>query len=75
MSCCGNRNIIDFSGKCSDMFMIEADDGTFDTRNGVPENANIGGGDYVTFSFCANCGQMLGKFPIEFEEKKGDEYE
>jgi len=30
----------------------------------APENVGIGGGDYVDFEYCLDCGQMQGEFPI-----------
>lgn len=73
MSCCYERNIVEFSGKCGDLFVIDVEHGKFDTSNGVPKNSGIGGGDYVTFSYCANCGKIQGGFPIKFEESEEDD--
>ena len=30
----------------------------------VPENLNIGGGDYIEFTYCLQCGKIQGDFPI-----------
>jgi hypothetical protein len=30
----------------------------------VPEDLGIGGGDYVQFSYCLDCGQIQGTFPL-----------
>jgi hypothetical protein len=30
----------------------------------VPRALGIGGGDYIEFEVCLNCGQMQGKYPI-----------
>lgn len=30
----------------------------------VPDGLGIGGGDYLNFSFCLDCGQMQGEFPV-----------
>lgn len=68
MRCCINPNIVKFNGKCGDLFTIEVDKGKFDTRYGVPSNIGDSHGDYIRFSFCANCGQMVGNFPIELDE-------
>lgn len=73
-NCCYNRNIVSVSAKCNDLFDILLQDGKLDTKHGVPYKANIGGGDYISFSFCANCGQMVGRFPIKLmEEDEADE--
>jgi hypothetical protein len=29
-----------------------------------PYHLGIGGGDYIKFSFCANCGQIQGTWPL-----------
>jgi len=34
----------------------------------VPRDMGIGGGDYVKFSYCADCGQIQGEFPVKLEE-------
>jgi hypothetical protein len=35
----------------------------------VPDDLGLGfthgGGDHVTFSYCLNCGQMQGRFPLK----------
>jgi hypothetical protein len=33
-------------------------------NNYVPYDMGIGGGDYIEFSFCMNCGQIAGKWPL-----------
>jgi len=30
----------------------------------VPDMLNIGGGDYLEFEVCADCGQMMGRWPL-----------
>jgi hypothetical protein len=30
----------------------------------VPDDLGIGGGDYVEFDYCLDCGQLQGKFPL-----------
>jgi len=66
--CCDKKNLINFSGKVSDMFGISIWDGIITCKNGVPKNIGLGdGGDYVTFSYCANCGQMMGNFPLSIK--------
>jgi len=69
MNCCENQKISSVMAKCNDMCNIRYSDGTED--NGyVPYEINIGGGDYVSFSYCMSCGRMEGNFPIEIP--KGD---
>jgi hypothetical protein len=35
----------------------------------VPDDIGIGGGDYVEFTWCLECGQIQGQFPLETPEK------
>jgi hypothetical protein len=37
----------------------------------VPSKMGIGGGDYMEFSYCLDCGQIQGKFPVKvnFDDK------
>jgi hypothetical protein len=35
----------------------------------VPDDIGIGGGDYVDFTWCLECGQIQGQFPLETPEK------
>lgn len=30
----------------------------------VPDNLGIGGNNHIRFSYCLNCGQIMGAFPI-----------
>ena len=65
--CCENRTPISISAKCSDLCTIRYPDG--DQRHGyVPGGLNIGGGDYVEFEFCANCGMIQDKFPVVIQK-------
>ena len=65
MSCSHNR-IAQVSAKCSDMCCFSTGDIDYDGY--VPENVGISKfgdcGDYVTFEYCLDCGQMMGRFPI-----------
>jgi hypothetical protein len=31
----------------------------------VPSCLGVGEGDYVEFEYCLDCGQIMGKFPVE----------
>lgn len=57
MSCTHSR-IIGVSGKTSDMCYVSYNRKSHDGY--VPNNINIGGGDYIEFDYCADCGQILG---------------
>ena len=40
----------------------------FERDGYVKDGLNVGDGDYLEFSYCADCGQMFGNFPLEIEE-------
>lgn len=67
MSCknCKSERIISVSGKTADLFSAETSDGSYHGQ--VPRELEIGGGDYMQFSYCANCGCIQGDFPIDEE--------
>jgi len=68
MNCqsCHSENIFQVNAKCDDRCTVKTPDDTIDDY--VPYNANIGGGDYIKFSVCADCGQMQGTWPIDINE-------
>jgi hypothetical protein len=61
---CQSERIIGVGAKCSDLFQA------IDRRTGreklgyVPKNLEIGGGDYIDFEYCMDCGRIQGQFPI-----------
>ncbi len=57
-TCLSNR-VVQVSGKTGDMCTISLI-GTV-RSDYVPYD--MGGGDYLTFKYCLDCGQMQGKFP------------
>lgn len=65
MACqrCSSIKIVNVSGKCSDMF--SAGNAIIDYEGYVPHDLGIGGGDYIRFSYCLDCGQMQGAFPVD----------
>jgi hypothetical protein len=67
------------------MFFIEIEDceegkstgnGKVEHHGYVPRDIGIGGGDYLKMSYCLDCGQIQGEFPLENTELEtmGDEY-
>lgn len=64
MNCikCNSLRIIEINAKCSDCCNIEINDKEHDGY--VPYDINIGGGDYIRFSFCLNCGFIQNQFPL-----------
>ena len=63
---CEHKRVISISAKCSDMFSMQY--AGHEMSGYVPSGIVIGDGqcgDYVAFSYCADCGQIqTGKFPI-----------
>lgn len=70
MSCqrCKSERIVQINAKCSDLFDMSYGDNS--GYGYVPKNLFFGKGcygDYVRFSFCAECGQIQSDFPISDE--------
>lgn len=65
---CHKNRILSVNGKCSDMCDVQSSDiGGMSYDGYVPRDLNIGGGDYIEFEMCLDCGQVQGKFPISAE--------
>lgn len=64
MNCpkCGSERIAEVSAKCSDLCVVSV--AGFESDGYVPTDMGIGGGDYVEFDYCMDCGQMMGEFPL-----------
>ncbi len=61
---CNSERVAQVSAKCSDMCHILFP-GSEDFTNGyVPSDIGIGGGDYIEFGWCLNCGIIQDDFPI-----------
>ena len=62
MACkCGSDRIASVTAKCSDCCCVEFGSASHDGY--VPGDIGIGGGDYVEFSYCLECGQIQGTWP------------
>ena len=63
---CSSERILEATCKCSDMcsFTLAGKDGGDHNNGYVPEDMNIGGGDYLEFSVCLDCGQAQGQYPL-----------
>jgi len=60
---CSSVRVANIGGKCSDMCGYSVGDG--EALDGyVPGDMGIGGGDYIEFDFCLDCGQLQGQFPL-----------
>lgn len=76
MSClkCNSNRIAFVTAKCSDCCSVEV--GGLDQQGYVPDDIGIGGGDYIEFKWCLDCGQIQNKFPLPvsgIEEDISDE--
>jgi hypothetical protein len=56
--------VISIGGKVSDMFYTDLQEYV----GYVPDDFGIGGGDYIEFHLCFDCGQLQGKFPLPMTE-------
>jgi len=70
---CGSNRIANISGKTSDCNngFIEGKD--FDGY--VPGDIGIGEGDYIELTWCLNCGQIQGEWPVYPSQDEEDEEE
>lgn len=64
MSCqkCGSNRLAKISGKTSDCF-----DGIIDGKiysGYVPDDMGIGGNNEIEFTYCLECGQIQGEWPV-----------
>ena len=65
MSCqkCKSERIASVGGKTSDMCSVFINEEEHEGY--VPSDMNIGGGDYIEFEYCLDCGQIQGEFPLQ----------
>lgn len=65
MTCqqCKSNRLATVCGKTADCCYVEIGE---KSHNGyVPTDMRIGhNGDYISFSYCLDCGQIQGKFPV-----------
>lgn len=66
---CGSNRILSVSGKTSDLCFVTYSG--LDHTGYVPLINCIGGGDYLEFSACMDCGKLQGVFPVPDENIKG----
>jgi hypothetical protein len=62
---CSSSKLISVIGKCNDRCITIYNDKEY--KGYVPDDMNIGGGDYMEFTYCAHCGKIQGDFPISDE--------
>lgn len=61
---CKKSAMIHIQGKCDDKFTAQLGNVYGYGPDYVPDNIGIGKGDYIEFSYCAECGQIQGEFPV-----------
>lgn len=66
---CNCENVVRIAAHCSDLFVLTDNQGR-EYRGYVPTDLGIGGNDDVRFSFCLDCGQIQGRFPIRTNFKE-----
>jgi hypothetical protein len=62
---CNSDRVLTISGKCSDCCNWMYKD---KEQNGyAPIGMGVDGGDYISITYCLECGQLQGDFPISEE--------
>lgn len=70
---CNSTRMCTAQAHCSDMFHAAISEREHDGY--VAGDLGIGGGDDVRFTFCLDCGQMMGTWPLPPTELEGaDEF-
>ena len=73
MCVCGSERLMTVSAKCSDLCHISLPEGEIEGY--VPDDLNIGGGDYVRIEVCMDCGRVQGEWPLPQDVGKKEEEE
>lgn len=63
---------MDIGGKTADGFWASFKGQSYDGY--VLSGIGIGGGDYVEFKYCLDCGQIQGDFPISSDPTTNEEW-
>ena len=77
MTCknCKSTRVASVSAKCSDCCSVIYDDG-YSEEGYVPRDIGIGGGDYLEFKYCLDCGMIQDDFPLpKVNEQENEEAE
>ena len=71
MACqhCNGTRVLRVNAKTSDMFTARMSGIDYDGY--VPRDIGIGGGDYIDFKYCLDCGRIQGTFPLPVTELEG----
>jgi hypothetical protein len=75
MTCekCNSDRMAEINGKCNDMACVSI--GEKEHLGYMPDDLGVGGGDYISFRVCLNCGIIDGKWPLPISELEGGEDE
>jgi len=65
---CGSDRIAHVTAKCSDLCTFSY--AGKEKNDNAPRGVGIGGGDYVAFYYCLDCGKIQGEFPVSDEDVK-----
>lgn len=60
---CNSARLCQITGKCSDCCGVTL--GPVEWDGYVPNDIGVGGGDYIELTYCLECGQIQGEFPLE----------
>jgi len=63
---CNSKRVAGIGSKSSDCnsISINASPECLNHDGYVPRDMGIGGGDYIEFDYCLDCGQLQGEFPL-----------
>ena len=72
---CSSKRLIHIYAECGDSCKVST--GKFQLLGQVPDDLNIGAGDTIEFTYCAECGQIQDDFPLDTTtlEVDGDEFD
>lgn len=62
---CKSERIMSVYAKASDLHMVQMVNTHQEHDGYLPEDLGIGGGDEVQFTYCLDCGQIQGDFPLD----------
>lgn len=65
---CESKRLVSISSKSSDLNSVYVGADEVQQDGYVPSDMGIGGGDYVEFQWCLDCGQIQGQFPLPMTE-------
>lgn len=73
MNCqkCNSSRVVMVSAKCNDLCVVKISG--YGVDGYVPDDMNMGGGNYVEINLCLECGHVQGEWPVpetELERKK-----